>query len=246
MTFAELVKEVARLGHFNIRGQAAGDETYDAVTDMVRSGLTRIQRLGAWPWLLTTQSDTLVAAQRAYPLPDDLFQFEVESFNVTITSADRGRSLRWGSVLQVDRRLKGAHWRLGSGQTGTPQYVVRVGNELWLAPPPSEDVVDSVSRLDYLYYRNEPTSGPLLLPDALRAAAVHASLAEGLKEKDDTDQAYYETLFATVDMPDLMSAATAIGEHAQVGTSPIAEVTRYRGWRNYPYYDTERYYYDEY
>ena len=224
ITVTELMDEVARLGHWDTQGQEQGDDEFETVHAAVRAGLRRIQLVGAWPWLRATYDEDMVASQRGYAFPDDLFQFDIGSFLFVRDQGDRINEMSWGTVEEIDLRVRSRKWRLASAShEGTPRHFTRIGNEFWLAPRPSAD--DIPASLEYIYYRDEPATGNLYLPEAFRSSAVHASLAEGLKNRDDTDQAYYENLYLNTDQPNLLSAAQAIGEDAKVGSSPLADVT---------------------
>ena len=66
----------------------------------------------------------------------------------------------------------------------------------------------------------------LMLPDMFFQAAVHAALAEGLIEKDSTQQGYYERLFERKDTPAILSETQEVGGHRRLVGSPIAEASR--------------------
>ena len=113
-----------------------------------------------------------------------------------------------------------------------------MGNEFWLAPRPHAEAAPAAgvrSSMEFIYYCDDPPSiverpthpaGRLLLPEAFRSAAVHAGLAEALKNRDDSDQAYYEELYMKTDQPNMLSASQAIGENTRIKSGPLADITR--------------------
>lgn len=178
LTFASLQTRVARRGGI--------DETDEATTaaDWVKAGLNHISLMGAWSWLKTSltlpASGSQTAGDYSYALPTDFFRLAAKS----VRYGGKETKLVYRRIDWIDDYL-GPDWKDSGSDNGTPRFITRVGNELWVAPKPSQDHLDDYPYLYGYYWRREPSSGTLYLPDEFEEAAICAALAEGWLQEDD-------------------------------------------------------------
>jgi len=185
-------------------------------------GLRRVERTGAHIWLRASTSLTLVAGTYSYALASDVFRLRKDSFRYGGFES----YLKWIDNAEEIDRILGPDWKDSATANGTPLYVSRLGNAVWVAPKASQAFIDDSTTsgaLNYYYLRHEPVAGTLYIPDTFFACAVHAALAEGLKQKDEKLQAYYENLFERVDKTDLIGTPLAVGSSAKLRGSELAE-----------------------
>ena len=218
-TFADLRRHVADLGHWNITSETLVD--YARVTRACHAGLRRIARLGAFTWLDSDAEIDLVADTYKYPIPPLVNRVDTRTFLLLTDNNTRSSGLHWRHGIHGLNREHGPTWRFDPARRGVPLHVTIVGVEMWVAPVPSE-----AGKVVFETTVGESEDGHLRLPDFFFDCAVHAALAEGLKGKDDDDQAYYEKLFDAQDKEDLLSNTVYLHVADQMGGSPIAEATR--------------------
>jgi len=206
--FSQLITEVGRLGRWDVSDTSS--VSYGHARFASEEGLHRIARLGAHVWLRGAATLTLAADDYTYTTEADMHRVRKTSFRY----GGKGSYLTWRDMVdEIDQEL-GPEWRDSGTDPGTPRLVTRQGNEIWIAPKPTLAFVTANPTLYYYYLKNEtvsPVTTTLLLPDAYFNAAIHASLAEGLKQKDDKLQNYYEVLFQRTDMPEILGFSHAIG-----------------------------------
>ena len=172
-TFAQLQAEVAA-----ILGIDNTDEATNA-TRYTKAGLRAIGRAGAWEWLHATAAPvTLVAGTYDYALESDLFRIDTRS----IRTGGKDSFLKWRKSDWIDGYL-GPDWLDAAVGNGTPEYVTRYGNNIRIARKP--DSTFAANTLKYQYWRSEPATGTLYLPDEFVDIAVQASLIYGMVAEDD-------------------------------------------------------------
>ena len=200
MTFAEVQSEVQRVG--GLDSSIAADTTSGAAWTAM--GLRAIVRAAPWSWLRRTIEITLVGDTYEYAFSDfasDLFRLDAKS----IRYGGKDDYLEWGAIESVDDVL-GPDWKDSGTDAGTPEYVTRFGNNIWVAKKPSDDFVASYPILYGYGWRNEPSSGELYLPDPYFEVAVEASLAYGWYEEDDPRAQEKLAHLHRVLLPEMMGA----------------------------------------
>ena len=226
-SFGELMEQVSYWGHWSLTDEQSRE--YIACRRACEAGLRRINRLGRWQWLHTTGELEVVTGTYRYPQPAGLDRMLTESFFI-LRNETEIIELAWGRDLTTLNAEYHRTWRFSDDRRARPQHVIASGREFWLAPVPDDD---SSGTLHFEYYSGESSNPDTLLrlPDQYFDAAVHAALAEGLKNQDDTEQDRYEQLFMEVDVKDLLSDNVYLGANDQMAGSYIADATR----RSFPY-----------
>lgn len=176
MTFAELQAEVAA-----VLGIDNTDEATNAAR-FTKAGLRAISRAGAWEWLRAHYGTgiTTVPGTYAYSLPSDLYRIDTRS----IRTGGINSYLQWRKANWLDEYL-GPDWKDSGADNGTPQYATRVGSSLWIARKPDSTWAAANTKIYFYYWRSEPSSGTLYLPDDLADVAVQAALTYGYLAEDD-------------------------------------------------------------
>lgn len=172
-TFAQLQAEVAAV---------LGIDNTDEATNAARAtkaGLRAISRAGAWEWLHAVGSPiTLTAGTYEYSLASDIFRIDTKS----IRTGGRNTVLTWRTQKWLDEYLE-PDWKDSGSDNGTPQYATRFGTKLWLARKPDSSFAANTCK--YIYWRSEPSSGNLYLPEEFTDVAVQAALAYWWLAEDD-------------------------------------------------------------
>lgn len=222
-TFAELRTEVARLGHWNITTE--GTASYLAATAAAEAGLREIDRLVLrgcnfhWAEVQTSVAFSTLTDGYKLAVPARLLRVQGKSFWYASNSR---YNLQWSALEQMDRALNPG-WRLASGTTGVPTMVTRVANDFWVGCKPSTEFIADYPALYYGYYQRESSSdSTLLIDDVYFDCVVHAALAAGLKQKDDTDQGMYRQLWEQVDRPLLIGASYVSGNAERLEGGPLS------------------------
>lgn len=223
-TFTELSQEVARIGGLEYANESASSDAW------AKAGLRAIARAGAWPWLKASFELSLVADQYAYNFSDiasDLFRLNTR----TIRYGGPNSFLRWVDEDTVDADL-GPAWKDSGTDGGTPKYVFRFGNQLWLAKKPSAEFVASNAKIYGYYWREENFSGTLYLPDPFFECAVVASLAHGWAEEDDPRCEQYKGIWRNDSLPQMYGTTLDVGARDRMDPPTWAHYTyegEYRG-----------------
>lgn len=203
-TFTDLETEIARYG-------GMGSDTLDtaSVTAWAKGGLRMIERAAPFPWYETALSWSLVADQYAYELYDidaAVWRMDTRSFRY----GGETEKLRWGVVRSIDAAL-GPSWRDAATASGTPQYICRMGTQLWVAGKPSAAFVASNPTVYAYGWRHDNydedvsvNGGRLLLPDAYFEVAVECALAYGYHEEDDPRAETFLSRFRQVHYPEML------------------------------------------
>ncbi len=227
LTFANLRTEIGILGHWNTSNVSSTD--YAAATAAAKAGLRAIDRLvvaGAnFPWTsvdtyfnLTTPG-VLTDGYRL-TVPARCARLKAKGFRYSTSEESR---LTWAELEVIDRALQPV-WRTASSTKGTPAWVTREGNEIWIGDQPNTTHLASYPYLYYGYYKREDSGdATLLLPDELFDCAVHAGLAAYLKHKDDTDWRLYNDLWTKQDKPMLYGWSGVSGAHDRMDGAPLAQ-----------------------
>ena len=175
-TFAQLQAEVSA-----VLGIDDTDESTNAAR-FTKAGLRAISRAGAWEWLHTYYSTgiTTTTGDYDYALPTDLYRLDTRS----VRTGGRESYLGWRNIRWIDGHL-GVDWKDSGSDNGTPEYVTRLGNNLWIATKPSLTWVTANAKLYFYYWLTEVSSGTLYLPDEYLDVAVQAALIYGMISEDD-------------------------------------------------------------
>jgi len=203
-TFTDLKTEVTRFG-------GMGDDSLDtaSVAAWAKGGLRMIERAAPWPWYETHLSFTLTAGTYRYSLYDidsSVWRVDTRSFRY----GGKTERLQWGTIRGIDAAL-GPDWRDSSSANTTPEYICRLGVELWVAGKPSASHVASYPTVYGYGWRHDNwdedadvNGGRLLLPDAWFEVAVECSLAYGYHEEDDPRADTFLTRFRQVHYPEML------------------------------------------
>lgn len=225
LTFASLQTEVARRGGIDETDEA------DTAAAWTRAGLNHISLAGAWTWLKAhftlPESGSQTAGDYSWALPADCFRVAVK----TVRYGGKETFLAYRRIDFIDNYY-GPDWKDASADNGTPRLITRVGNELWTAPKPSAAHLTSYPSLMGYYWRREPASGTLYLPDEFREAAVCAALAEGWLQEDDPRAEKQLDRFEKYWCPRMMGATLDVGAGDNV-ESPGWMDQAYEGSANY-------------
>ena len=190
-------------------GSGTADTT--SVAAWAKGGLRLMSRAAPWPWAKVAFSWTLTADTYAYNLRS------IDSTLIRVASKEfryggRTTYLKWRPVDILDRALEPS-WKDASGSTGTPQYITRVGVQLWVAGKPSQAHIDSYPTVYGYGWRHENwdadaniNGGHLLLPDDFFEAAVECALAYGFHEEDDPRAETFLNRWLNVYKPDMLGA----------------------------------------
>jgi len=205
MTFTELKDEVERYG-----GMGEGALDVASVAAGAKGGLRMMCSAAPWPWMRMAFSWNLTAGTYAYNLRDidaTLQRVDAKEFRY-----DGGTSyLTWATVSSIDRTLEPS-WKDDGTDSGTPEYIARVGTQLWVAGKPSAAHVSSYPSVYGYGWRHENwdedgdiNGGHLLLPDDFFEAAVQCSLDYGYHEEDDARAELFMQRWLNVYKPDMLA-----------------------------------------
>lgn len=216
-TFAQLVTEVGRLGRWGTSDITS--TSYGHASAAAEAGLRRIETVAPWKWLEAAGSITVTTAgDYTYSMESDVFRLRSDSFRY----GGIGTELEFRSGARGIDMALGPAWRDASTANGTPKMIARVGNELWIGWKPSAEWITAYGTIYYYYIRHEVLTGALYLPDAFFQFAVHAALAEGLKQKDDRLQGYYDDLFERSNRRDMLACNLVVGASGSMASSRLA------------------------
>ena len=201
-TFAALSADVAALG-----GLTYADESDDS-DRWAKGGLRLINRAGAWEWLHAHTTFALTGGTYAYAfstIASSLFRIDTKSIRYGSTYLD------WYKSGEIDEIL-GPDWKDADAAEGTPAYVTRVGNSLWLAQIPGDTFVAANANAAFYYWRNENYTGTLYLPEDFYDIAVDASLAFGFTQEDDPRAESMMARFQKIHVPEMRATKMDMGQ----------------------------------
>lgn len=207
-TFAALSADVAAVGGLDYTSEQTAADRW------TNGGLRMISRAAPWEWLHAYTSFNLTANDYDYPfstIASTLFRIDIRS----VRYGDATQYLKWGNIQAIDEAL-GPDWRDSSANAGTPQYVTRVGNELWVADMPSAAFIADNPTVYFAYWRHEVSTGTLYLPDEFYEIAVDASLAYGFTQEDDPRGDPMMTRWRLIHLPEMRGTRLDIGARDQM------------------------------
>ncbi len=176
-TFATLSADVAAVGGLDYTSESTASDRW------AKGGLRLIGRTGAWEWLHAHTSIGLVASQYNYAL--ETYASDLQRID-TRTIRYGSQYIKWGHITRIDELL-GPSWKDAGATEGTPEYMTRVGGELWLARTPTAAFVAANPNVSFYYWKSEAftDAANILLPDDFYECAIDASLAFGFTQEDD-------------------------------------------------------------